>query len=90
MPSDGVHTFLESTWHFCNRCERKMDLGREAQWQYGMLLCEDCLDSFPVLQGAIEALQAKALQFIDVEPDLRPHDKLTKPTEQITSDDIFV
>lgn len=90
MPSDGVHTFLESTWHYCGRCSRKMDLNREAQWQYGMLLCEDCLDQFPILQGAIEARQAKSLELIDVQPDMRPHDKLIKPTEQITNDDIEV
>lgn len=90
MPSDGIRTFRESTWHYCNRCERKTDLNREMQWQYGMLLCEDCLDQFPILQGAIEARQAVALQYIDMQPDLRPHDKLTRPTEQITNDDIEV
>lgn len=90
MPSDGIRTFRESTWHFCNRCGRKTDLNKELQWQYGMLLCEDCLDSFPVLLGAIEAKQAKALEAIIIQPDLRPHEKLTRPTEQLTSDDIEV
>jgi hypothetical protein len=90
MPSDGIHTFLQSTWHYCGRCERKMDLNSEAQWQYGILLCDDCLDSFPVLQGAIEAGQTRVLQQIVIAPDLRPHDKLIRPTEQLTSDDIFV
>lgn len=90
MPSDGLHTFRESTWHYCNRCSRKADLSRELQWQYGMLLCEDCLDTYPVLVGAIEAKQAKALEGIDMSPDLRPHEKLTRPTEQVTNDDIEV
>lgn len=90
MPSDGIHTFLESTWHYCNRCDRKTDLNREMQWQYGMLLCEDCLDNWPVLQGSVEARQAQALDMIIMQPDMRPHEKLTRPTEQITSDDIYV
>lgn len=90
MPSEGIHTFNESCWHYCNRCSRKTDLNRELQWQYGSLLCEDCLDNFPVLQGAIEARQTKSLEGINMQPDLRPHEKLTKPTEQVTNDDIYV
>lgn len=90
MPSDGIHTFNESVWHYCNRCGRKTDLNREMQWQYGSLLCEDCLDAFPVLQGAIEARQASALATIVNSPDMRPHEKLIRPTEQIVNDDIFV
>lgn len=90
MPSDGIHTFNESVWHYCNRCGRKTDLNRELQWQYGMLLCEDCLDMPPVLIGAIESDQAKALAQIVFSPDMRPHEKLVRPTEQITNDDIFV
>lgn len=60
------------------------------QWQNGSLLCEDCLDAFPVLQGAIEAQQARAIETITMSPDMRPHEKLIRPTEQITNDDIFV
>lgn len=67
-----------------------MDLNTEAQWQYGKLLCNDCLDSYPVLEGAIEAAQARVLATIVQEPDLRPHDKLIKPTEYVSNDDIFV
>jgi hypothetical protein len=89
MPSEGVRTFRESAWHYCGRCKSKADLNRELQWQYGMLLCQDCIDVYPILLGAIEAQQAKMLQTIDVQPDLRPHEKLTKPTEQITNDDIY-
>jgi ribulose bisphosphate carboxylase small subunit len=90
MPQDGVRTFNENVWHYCHRCERKTDLNTELQWQYGMLLCEDCLDEFPVLQGAIEAQQARVLETIVHSPDMRPHEKLVQPTEQITGDDIFV
>lgn len=89
-PSDGVHTFNESCWHYCNRCGRKADLNGELQWQYGSLLCVDCLDAYPVLQGAVEAQQAKVLDQIVIAPDLRPHEKLVRPTEQIVNDDIFV
>jgi len=90
MPQDGVRTFLTNVWHYCNRCGRKTDLNRELQWQYGSLLCEDCFDTYPVLQGAIEAQQARALETIVHTPDMRPHEKLIQPTEQISSDDIFV
>jgi hypothetical protein len=90
MPSDGVHTFNQNTWHYCSRCGAKADLSSELEWQYGSLLCFDCFDHYPVLQGAIEAQQAKALEQIDIAPDMRPHEKLVKPTEQIASDDIFI
>jgi hypothetical protein len=90
MPQDGIRTFNENVWHYCHRCGRKTDLNREMQWQYGSLLCEDCFDSYPVLLGAIEAEQAKYLEQIVVAPDMRPHEKLIRPTEQISSDDIFI
>jgi uncharacterized Zn finger protein len=90
MPQDGVRTFNENVWHYCHRCGRKTDLNRELQWQYGSLLCEDCFDVYPVLQGAIEAQQARALEVIVHAPDMRPHEKLVRPTEQIASDDIYV
>jgi hypothetical protein len=90
MPQDGIRTFNENTWHYCHRCGRKTDLNRELQWQYGSLLCEDCFDSYPVLLGAVEAEQAKYLEQIVIAPDMRPHEKLIRPTEQISSDDIFI
>lgn len=90
MPSDGIHTFNQSTWHYCNRCGSKADLGSELQWQYGKLLCIVCYDAFPVLVGAIEAGQARVLATIVNSPDLKPHEKLIQPTENIANDDIFV
>lgn len=90
MPQDGVHTLNQGAWHYCGRCERKTKLDTELQWQYGILLCFDCIDMYPVLIGAIEQQQNKVLEQIVQAPDLRPNEKLTHPTVQVESDDIFL
>ena len=90
MPQDGVHTFNQGAWHYCGRCERKAKLDTELQWQYSILVCRDCYDNFPVLQGSIEQNQAIALATIVQEPDLKPNDKLVNPTVEIDNGDILL
>lgn len=90
MPSDGIRTFNESVWHYCDRCGRKADLNSELQWQYSKLLCCDCYDQYPVLIGAIEQKQATQLEMIVQNPDLKPNEKLVNPIIEDSSDDILI
>lgn len=85
MPQDGIHTFNEGTWHYCGRCERRAKLDTELRWQYGVLVCDDCWDQYPVLVGSIEQRQAEVLDTIVQDPDLKPNEKLVNPT--IVEDD---
>ncbi len=90
MPQDGVHTFNKGAWHYCGRCERRMKLDSEAQWQFGVLLCCDCYDEFPVLVGSIEQQQAAALGTIVQSPDLKPNEKLVTPVLEVVDSDILL
>jgi hypothetical protein len=90
MPQDGVHTFNEGAWHYCGRCERRAKLDSELQWQYGVLLCFDCIDKYPILIGAIERQQDKVLEQIVINPDLRPNEKLVNPIIDDQPDDILL
>jgi hypothetical protein len=90
MPQDGVHTFNQGAWHYCGRCERKAKLDTELQWQFGILLCCDCYDNYPVLVGSIEQQQAVQLDTIVQNPDLKPNEKLVNPTIEVEDSDILL
>ena len=90
MPQDGVHTFNEGAWHYCGRCARKAKLDSELQWQFGVLVCFDCFDNYPVQLGSIEQQQAVVLSTIVQDPDLKPNEKLVNPTIEIDDADILL
>jgi hypothetical protein len=90
MPQDGCWTHLTGAWHYCGRCERRAKLDAELRWQNGVLLCDDCYDSYPVLVGDIERHQTQALDAIAQAPDLRPNEKLVNPTIEKDFEDILL
>lgn len=90
MPQDGVHTLNQGSWHYCGRCGRKTKLDSELQWQFAVLVCHDCYDSYPIQIGSIEQQQAVVLSTIVQDPDLKPNEKLVNPTIELDDSDILL
>lgn len=82
------HTFDQGAWAFCARCGTRNPI-KNMQWQRGLLLDRRCYDSFPLL-GQIDKARADAMQLLVLEPDLQPDPKLTMPTQDGSTEDIFL
>ena len=89
MPRYSIeHTYLTGAWKLCSRCDTKQKVN-EMQWQRGLLLCSDCLDTgvFPLVGQRSSAI-AEVLN--DGKEELAPVEKLREPQQYSEEEDILI
>lgn len=89
MPRYSIeHTYLTGAWKLCSRCDTRQKVN-EMQWQRGLLLCSDCLDTgvFP-LTGQRDIAIAEVLG--DGKEELAPVEKLREPQSYNEQEDFLL